>query len=396
MESEAEIAPVVEQGPGGVGPTKVVVSRSLIVFTIIFSLIMGGVGGIGSVYYLSGTSLTKTNGSLSLPVKQKVTLEENSAFIDVAKQANPSVVSIDTSTNYSDFFGQVYQQKGGGTGFVISADGLIATNAHVVQDKNTSYTIILNDGKTYTATIKDVDPIFDFAVLKIDATNLKPVDFGDSDELQIGQWVMAIGNALAEFQNSVTVGVVSAKERSITASDSSGTASESLEGLIQTDAAINPGNSGGPLINLLGKVIGVNTATSTSAQSIGFAIPINVLKPAIDSVIATGHIIRPALGVRYVAVDSQIQSDNKLPVDHGAYIQKGSNNTPGIISGGSADKAGLKEGDVISKINDQEIDRSHSLSGLIQQFKVGDKLKVTYWRDGKEQTADVTLQEYKR
>jgi serine protease Do len=379
-----------------IGSNKLVVSRSLIVFTIIFSLVMGGVGGIGSVYYLSGTSLTKNDGSLTLPVKQKVTLEENSAFIDVAKSANPSVVSIDTSTNYSDFFGQVYQQKGGGTGFVISADGLIATNAHVVQEQNSNYTVILNDGKKYSAKIKDIDPIFDFAVLKIEATNLKPVDFGDSDELQIGQWVMAIGNALAEFQNSVTVGVVSAKERSITASDASGTASESLEGLIQTDAAINPGNSGGPLLNLLGKVIGVNTATSTSAQSVGFAIPINVLKPAIESVIQTGHIIRPALGIRYVALDSQIASDNKLTIDSGAYIRGGSNNAPAVISGGSADKAGLKDGDVITKINDQTIDKSHSLAGIIQQYKVGDKIKVTYYRDGKEQATDITLQEYKR
>ncbi len=376
----------------------VTVNRSLLIFTILMSLVMGVVGGAGSVYVLSTTSQSKNSfgaSNLSLPIKQKVSLEEGSKFVDVAKDVNPSVVSITTSRNVSDFFGTVFQQKGGGTGFVVTSDGLIATNKHVVSDAKAQYTVVLNDGTTYDAQIKALDPFFDFAILKIDAHNLKAVDFGNSDDLQIGQWVIAIGNALAEFQNSVTVGVISAKERSITAGDVSGGSSESLEGLLQTDAAINPGNSGGPLLNLAGQVVGVNTAVSTDAQGIGFAIPTNILKPAVESVISKGRIIRPALGVRYVSVTKAIANQAKLPVDHGAYLQAGPNGEAAVLSGSAADKAGLKEKDIITAVNGQNIDESHSLARLIQQFQVDQKIKITFSRDGKEQSTDLTLTELK-
>ncbi len=368
--------------------------RSLLLFTILMSLVMGAIGGAGTVYVLTQSRGALSTGSVGLPVKQKIVLEESSKFIEVAKQVSPSVVSISTSRNVQDFFGQVFQQKGGGTGFVVSSDGLIATNNHVVSDKNATYTIILNDGTTYDAKVKATDPIFDFAILKIEAKNLKAVDFGNSDDLQIGQWVMAIGNALAEFQNTVTAGVISAKERNITAGDSSGVHTETLEGLLQTDAAINPGNSGGPLLNLSGQVVGVNTAVA-EAQGIGFAIPSNVLKPAVESVVKNGRIIRPALGVRYVPVTKQLATDSKLPVDHGAYIQPGQGGQTGIVSGSAADQAGLKEGDIITAINNQSVDENHSLARLIQQYQVGQKVKVTYFRDGKEESTEVTLQELK-
>ncbi len=373
------------------------VQRSMLVFTIFLSLVMGAVGGAGTVYLLAngnqlGSSLGVSN-SVSLPVKQNITLEENSQFINVAKQVNPSVVSISSTSSVQDIFGQTYQQSGGGTGFIISSDGLIATNKHVVSDATAKYTVTLYDGTTYPATIKSTDPLFDFAVIKIDANNLKPLDLGDSDQLKVGQWVIAIGNALGQFQNTVTAGIISATERSITAGDSTGGQTESLEGLLQTDAAINPGNSGGPLLNLAGQVVGVNTAVSTSAQGIGFAIPINVLKPAIESVIKTGKIIRPELGVRYVSLNPQIASQNKLSVDHGAYLQPGSgNNQPAVVPGSAADKAGLKSGDIITAVNGQVVDNNHSLSNLIQLYSVGSKINITYYRNGKEQQTTVTLE----
>lgn len=380
------------------GAPVVVVRRSLLVFTMLMSLIMGVVGGVGSVFVLSNSTGTNTFGiksPLALPVTQQITLEENSKFVDVAKQLNSSVVSISSSKSVMSFFGQTYQQEGGGTGFVVSNDGLIATNKHVVSDSGAKYSVILSDGSTYDATIKAVDPFFDFALVKIDAKNLTPVTFGDSDQMLVGQWVMVIGNALAQFQNSVTVGVISAKERNITAGDTTGASTESLEGLIQTDAAINPGDSGGPMLNLSGQVIGINTATSTDAQNIGFAIPINVIKPAVDTYIKSGRIIRPALGVRYTVVNSQIATAQKLSVDHGALIQSGSVSLPAVVVGSPADKAGLKSGDIITKVNDQSVDETHSLARLIQQYTVGTKVKVSYYRDGKEQTVDVTLEELK-
>lgn len=373
------------------------ISRSLLIFTTLISLIMGVIGGVASVYVLTGMSGTQfANNSLSLPVRQKVTLDEGSKFIDVAKQVSPSVVSISTSRNVSDFFGQIYQQKGGGSGFIVSSDGLVATNKHVVADASSTYQVVLSDGSTHDATVKAIDPIFDFAVLKIDAKNLKPAEFGNSDDLQVGQWVIAIGNALAQFQNTVTTGIISAKERSITAGDSSGGSTEALEGLLQTDTAINPGNSGGPLLNTNGQVVGVNTAVAGDAQGIGFSIPINVLKPAVDSVIKTGRIIRPALGVRYVSLTKKFAETNKLPVDHGAYLQASGDGGAAVLSGSPADKAGLKLNDIIVSVNGQSVDETHGLARLIQQFGVGDKVKLTYFRDGKENTVEVTLDELKR
>ncbi len=372
------------------------VTRSLLIVTVLFSLLMGLVGGIGSVYLLSNSQQAqKTLGvgsSLSLPIKQTVSLQEGSKFIDVAKAVNPSVVSISTSKNVYDLYGQSFLQQGGGTGFVVSSDGLIATNKHVVSDTGADYTVIFSNGKSYKATVKDIDPLFDFAIVKIDATNLKAVDFGNSDDLQVGQWVVAIGNALAQFQNTVTTGVISAKERSITAGDASGGSGESLEGLLQTDAAINPGNSGGPLLNLAGQVIGVNTAVA-EAQSIGFAIPSNILKPAVESVIKTGHIVRPALGVSYVPVTQSVADQQKLPVDHGAYLQPANGAKNAVIAGSSAEKAGLKTGDIITQINNQDIDTDHSLASLVQQYQVGQKITITYYRDGKQQSVDATLQQ---
>lgn len=286
--------------------------------TIVIGLLSGIVGGAATVFSVTGLPNRSTDGTSTSNVKQHLVLEESSAITDAVKKVSQSVVSISTTRNIQDFFsGQILQQKGGGTGFVLTSDGLIVTNKHVVSDTTAEYSVITSDGKTYKATVLSRDSLNDLAVVKIDATGLKPVELGDSAALNVGQWVIAIGNALGEFQNSVTVGVVSAKERQLTASG------ESLDGLIQTDAAINPGNSGGPLINLAGQVVGINTAIAGGAEGIGFAINIDSVKTALDSVLKTGKIVRPYLGVRYLSINKEIAQSSKLPVDKGALVYRG-------------------------------------------------------------------------
>jgi serine protease Do len=214
--------------------------------------------------------------------------------------------------------------------------------------------------------------------------------------VQVGQHVVAIGNALGQFQNTVTEGIISGLSRGVTAGDSSGMggSSEQLQNLFQTDAAINPGNSGGPLVNLAGQVIGINTAVAgQGAQNIGFAIPINEAKPLIASVKEKGRIVRAYLGVRYVAVDQQAATANNLSVNHGAWVQATDDQTPGVVPDSPAAKAGIKEGDIITKVGGDTVDSTHSLQSLISKHKPGEKVVVTVMRDGKEQSLDVTLEE---
>jgi serine protease Do len=221
------------------------------------------------------------------------------------------------------------------------------------------------------------------------------VDIGDSDNLQVGQYVIAIGNALGEYSNSVTTGVISAKQRSIQAGSENSQSQESLSGLIQTDAAINPGNSGGPLVNLAGQVVGINTAiASTTGGSIGvgFAIPINSVKAAIDSVRKTGEIVRPYMGVRYQPVTNALQQLNNLPVNYGALIQRGSDPSEvAVISGSPADKAGLQENDIILEINGDRINENNSLSDLLSKYQVGDTVTLKVYHKGSNIEVKVTL-----
>lgn len=324
---------------------------------------------------------------------EKVTVEENSAVIDVVKKSSSTVVTIVGTRNVFDFFGDVSQKKGEGTGFILTADGLIMTNKHVVEDTNAQYKVITAEGKDYDAKIVSIDPSYDIAIIKIEAKNLSVAEMGDSDELQVGQKVVAIGNALGEFENTVTTGVISAKGRPISASDSAGGGQEVLEGLLQTDAAINPGNSGGPLLNLSGQVIGINTAVA-NAENIGFAIPINIAKPAIDSTLKSGRIIRPMMGIRYISITRDLAALNDLPVNKGAWLYAGAN-TKAILPGGPAFKAGLKDGDIITKFGGQEIDKSHGLAALIQKYKPGDEVDIVYLRDNKESNTKVLLSELK-
>lgn len=311
---------------------------------------------------------------------QKILTEEN-VVIDVAEKVGPSVVTVGIKKTQKfrqidpfDFFGQgqIIQKKIDqdiGSGFVISADGLIATNKHVVGDTEAKYQVVTSDDKKYEVVKIYRDPTNDFAILKIDSKDLKPIELGDSSKLKVGQFVIAIGTALGEFRHTVTTGVVSGLGRSIDLEEGP---------FIQTDAAINPGNSGGPLINSAGQVIGVNTAVSAQGQNIGFAIPINIIKEAIDNFNKTGQFSRPFLGVRYRIIDQKTAILNDIP--QGAYVQE-------VVEDSPADKAGIKEGDIITSPKD--------VAKEVSSHKIGDTLNIELWRDGETLNIRVTLEEAK-
>lgn len=370
--------------------------------TILVSMIFGAVSGIGGVIVISqnGGAIAKKLGflnwdNLSIPLTEtkKVKLEESSAIIDAVNKVSPAVVSIVSKSKVQNIFGNVIEQEGGGTGFIITSDGLILTNKHVVSDTSASYTVITSDGKNYDAKIQSSDPLNDLAVIKIDARNLPVVDLGDSDDLVVGQWVVAIGNALGQFQNTVTVGVVSAKQRDISASDSSGGSKESLQGMLQTDAAINAGNSGGPLVNTAGQVVGINTAVASGAQGIGFAIPINSAKKAIDSIKKTGQIVRPYLGIRYLPITPDLQKTNNLAYSYGVIVVRGNGiSEVAVVPGSPADKAGIVENDIVLEINSEKIDSQNGLSSLLQKYNVGDSVTLKISHQGKEKEVKVTLE----
>ena len=393
-------------------------NRPLIIFIVILSFVAGVIGGVGGMALVAGSpALQRSIGigsedAMTIAARERVeniTVREDSAVVDAVKKISPSVVSIVFTKDIevaNPFFGfgypfgeperSIQRQQGGGTGFVISSDGLVATNKHVAGVEGAEYTVIAQDGNKYEAQVLAQDPLNDFAILKIEARNLPVVEFGDSDKLDIGQRVIAIGNALGEFQNTVTVGVLSGKERMLIASDETGARQEALDGLLQIDAAINQGNSGGPLCNLRGQVIGMNTATTAKGQAegIGFAIPVNSLKVAIDSIKQTGRIIRPYLGIRYVMVDQKIAAIKGMEADRGALvIGDESRGIPAIVKDSPADRAGIKEGDVILAIGGEEIGQNKSLIRALSKFKPGDEVALKVLRDGGEMEVKVRLGE---
>ncbi len=362
-------------------------------------------------------------------VQEPPTFEENyiskisyeGAVIDSVKSASPSVVSIVISKNmpvyeqefinpFGDDFpgfeleipkrvqkGTKYQEVGAGSGFIVSEDGLVITNKHVVLDKTADYTVITSEGKKYDAKVLALDPVQDLAVIKIqtETERFPSIKLGNSNGIQVGQGVIAIGNALGQFSNTVSVGVVSGLKRTVSASNQSGSFSETLEGIIQTDAAINFGNSGGPLINLRGEVIGVNTATAGGAQTVGFAIPINIAKRDIQQIIATNKITYAFLGVRYVLVNDKVKKQYKLSVDYGAYVVRGENGEVAITANSPAKTAGLKEKDVVLEFNGEKITKDNSLASIIAKYNPGDKITLKVLRAGKEIDIEVTLTERK-
>lgn len=368
---------------------KIKFSRDIVTTVFVTAIISGVLGGMAV-----GLFQGQIRDAVNEITTKKVTVEEESATIDVVNKVSPSVVSITGEQSTLNFFGQSQTSQTSGTGFIVTADGLIATNKHVVSSESATYSVFTSDGKEYKAQVKATDPYFDIAFLKIDAKDLVPLDLGDSDSIKVGQKVIAIGNALGQFQNTVTTGVISAVGRSLEASDASGSSSEVLENMIQTDAAINSGNSGGPLVNIDGQVIGMNTAVASNSEGIGFATPINVIKTALASVQKSGKITRPMLGVRYISISKEFATRNNLSVDHGALIYSTSSDLA-VLPGTPAAKAGLKENDIIIKIGDYEIREGQSLVSALSNFTAGDKVNVVYIRDGKEKTVTVTLAESK-
>lgn len=283
------------------------------------------------------------------------------------------------------------QEVGGGSGFIVSNDGYVVTNKHVVTDEKADYTAITSDGKKFSAKVLARDPGQDIAVLKIEGSGFTPAKLGDSDTVKLGQTAIAIGNALAEFQNTVSVGVISGLSRNIVASSGLRSA-ESIEGVFQTDAAINPGNSGGPLLNLKGEVIGINVAVAQSAQNIGFTIPINQAKRAIDSVRKTGSIQSPYIGVRYVMITDELAKDQSLSSDYGALV-RGDQNGAAVVVGSPASKAGLMAEDIILEVNGQKLDEGRTLAGAIQKYGVGDTITLKVKRSEQTLTIRLTLEE---
>ncbi len=290
------------------------------------------------------------------------------------------------------------RQVSAGSGFFVGGDGLVLTNKHVVNDTSAEYTIIINNGEKFAVKVLARDPLNDMAVLKVnplaDGRNFPSIALGNSDTAKIGQSAIAIGNALGEFQNTVSVGVISGLARSFTAS-SPASGSEDLSGIIQTDAAINPGNSGGPLLDLRGEVIGLNTAIAEGAQSIGFAIPINQIKRSLASVKDMGKIVYPFLGVRYITVTPEVKEENKLAVDYGALLSRGANGEAAVSSDSPAEKAGLLENDIILEFGGKKVTVDEPLGRIISGRKIGDKVTIKIMRAGNVRNVEAVLEERK-
>ena len=361
-------------------------------FATFASLVAVALSGT-ALYYAYNRPTTSIFHSSNSASNNAATFAEGS-ISEIANSVSKSVVSIitNTSTTGSFFTGQVSQAAG--TGFILSSDGYIATNKHVVANA-TKIGVILDDGSTYEdVELIGTDPINDFAIIKIkDVKDLTPIKIGDSKTTNIGQQVVAIGNALGTYQNSVTSGIISGKGRSLTASDSSRTTYETLSDMIQTDAAINGGNSGGPLVNAAGEVIGINTAYASQGNNVGFAIPINSVKGIMAGVLKDGKFERAVLGVRYQTITPLIAKEKKLDVTAGAYV-KGSNNASAVIKGSAGDKAGIKDGDIITAVNGTKIGTAGSLGSLIGEYAVGDTVKLEVYRDKKYIQLEVKLEAY--
>jgi serine protease Do len=372
---------------------------ALILIASLASGFVGGwVGATHSDYNLSSTAAQK-----------QVIYSQDQLISSISKQVSQSVVSVDvtsqTASPQGSFFGfssPDQTQQDAGTGIIISSNGLIVTNRHVVPQGATSVSVTLSDG-TKLNNVQVIgetsqDDSLDIAFLKITNANghkLVPAQLGDSSTVKVGDSVIAIGNALGQYQNTVTSGIISGFGRSVQASDQGSTnTGENLEDLFQTDAAINEGNSGGPLVNMNGQVVGIDTAVASNAQGIGFAIPINDVSGLIRTVLATGKFQQPYLGVRYLSLTNDYASQLNLSVSRGAYVIPSSQDggEPGVISGSPADQAGIKEGDVIVSVDGTNIDDSHSLTALLDQHSVGDSVTLQVLRSGKQISVQATLQ----
>lgn len=360
----------------------------------VVALVLGGCGlGFGLMaYQKTSTPLTFLNSGVD---GNSANFVEGS-IAEIADKVSASVVSIVTSTKTTNYFGQDYESAAAGTGIIVTSDGYVLTNKHVINGA-TSISVVLDDGTSYEdVEIAAVDPLNDIAFLKIkDVSGLTAATLGDSKTINVGQQVMAIGNALGQYQNTVTVGVISGLGRSVTASDESGYNVETLTDMIQTDAAINSGNSGGPLVNAAGEVIGINTATSSTAENMGFAIPISSVKGMLKQLEETGSAKRAYVGVYAAEITPEIAKAYNLPVSAGAYLYSSSSYSA-IAKDSPAAKAGLKDKDIITAVNGVQIGKAGTLADLVGEYKPGDTVQLTVIREGSEIAINVTLEGYKK
>lgn len=370
--------------------------RKILLFIAAVLLITGGIVSSGRF----GFAWPSEKSPVVVPGERVKVMSEESVVTDVVEKASVSVVTIGISQTrrVGDIFEfdpfnpfSPFQRRPGqtqkieqdiGSGFIVGSDGLIVTNKHVVSDSQAKYRVITKDDKTYDVVKIYRDPSNDLAIVKINASGLKPIEMGDSDKIKVGQMAIAIGTALGEFRNTVTVGVISGVGRGITAGSPFEGYAEKLDNVIQTDAAINPGNSGGPLFNSSGQVVGINVAIAQEGQSIGFALPINVVKDALSNFNATGQFNRPFLGVQYRMITRQMAILNEIP--EGAYVMD-------VVEGSPAQKAGVEAEDIITKIDSEKITESNDLAKIISKKKVGEGITLTIWRNEKEVEIKVIL-----
>ncbi len=339
-----------------------------------------------------------------------------SPIIKIAQKVCPAVISVVVSKDLpkvEDFYSFPYGGKeyimpmmdkggkgvvektqiGGGSGFIISSDGYVLTSNHVVADTTAEYTVIIDPTHKHYAKVLSRNPINDIAVLKIEGKGFPYVALADSDKIQIGEDVVAIGNPLGEFTDTLSAGIVSGLSRYITAFGGLDNQMQNLRGLIQTDAAINPGNSGGPLVNMKGQVIGVNAAMIMGAQNIGFAIPVNYAKEDLAQVKKYGKIMVPFLGIKYVIISKEMAKANKLPVEEGAMVVREALGEHPVIAGSSADRAGVKEYDIILEVNGQKVTTQNPLGNILQKCSIGQETHFKVLRAGREIILAVTLSE---
>jgi serine protease Do len=369
--------------------------RGKIVAASILLIFLCFVAGLGGAFIITRghiAPLTMTHGSGA--DGNKIVTQEEEDIAGVASKVAPSVVSVLTSAQTTSFYGGAQTEQGAGTGIIVSSDGYVLTNKHVVQDSET-VAVVTSDGVTHSdVKVIGTDPLNDVAFLKINGVSgLKSAELGDSTSVRIGQKVVAIGNSLGQYQNTVTSGIISGTGRPVSAQSEGGSV-ETLTDLLQTDAAINPGNSGGPLTNLAGQVIGINTAVAQDAQGIGFSIPINATKGTLKGVLAHGKIERAYVGVNYISITPDVADKYKLPVRAGAYVVADGGKSA-IVSGSPADKAGIKDKDIITKVNDIEVGDKGSVASLVGEYAPGDTIQMTILREGKTMTVNVTLDAYK-
>jgi len=373
-----------------------VVRLSRLIFGLMLVLALGfGGGWLGARSYNHGQPTT-TN------VQKQIVLSESQLISDIAKDVGPSVVSVDVKTQVKapDIVGLSVPstQEAAGTGFIISTNGIIVTNRHVVPAGTSSVSVTLADGTRYdnvqvlgrTSASSSQDVAF-LKIGDLKGKKLTLATLGNSAKMQVGDKVVAIGNALGQFQNTVTSGIISGFGRDVVAGDSASGSTENLNDLFQTDAAINEGNSGGPLVNINGEVIGINTAIAGGAQNIGFAIPINDVKGLINGVLSSGKLQQPFLGVRYVSLTDDLAAQYGLSVKRGAYIVPSTDGQESVVAGSPAQKAGLKEKDIITRVDNIAINDKTSLTSALSRFKVDETVSLTVVRDGQTITLKATL-----